>query len=70
MITMCTIYFLDIYQTPLGNKNVQLIASNALVVEAYGLEYRTLGRLTQTFTICIEEPRDKLKWCTADNKSI
>ena len=41
--------------------------SNALVVEAHGLEYRTFGRLTQTFIVCIEEPID---WCTADNKSI
>ena len=38
-----------------------MIASNVLVVEAHGLEYRTLGRLTQTFTVCIEEAVDKEK---------
>ena len=37
-----------------------------LVVEEYGLEYRTLGRLTQTFAVRIEETIDKVKWCTAD----
>ena len=30
----------------------------------------TLDRLTQTFTVCIEDPIDKVKWCAADNKSI
>ena len=54
----------------IDQQNIQIIASNALVVGAHGLEYRTLGRLTQTFTVCIEAPIDKVKWCTADNKSI
>ena len=31
------------------------ITSNASVVEAHGLEYRSLDRLTQTFTVCIED---------------
>ena len=48
-------------------QTVQIIASNASIVEAHGLECRTLGRLTQTFTVCIEEPINKVKWCTADN---
>ena len=41
-----------------------------IVVEAHGLEYRALGRVTQTFTVCIEEPIDRVKWRTADNKLI
>ena len=54
----------------IDKQNVQIIASNILGVEAHGLEYRTWGRLTQTFTVCIEVPIDKVKWCTADNKSV
>ena len=32
-------------------QNVQIVASNASVIEAHRWEYRTLGRLTPTFTV-------------------
>ena len=37
-----------------------MIASNASVMEAYILEYRTLVCLTLTFNVCIEDPIDKV----------
>ena len=61
-------HFLDIYQTPLVNKTFKSLLQ--MLVEAHGLEYSALDRLMQTFTVCIEDPIDKVKWCAADNKSI
>ena len=68
-ILLCEFHFLDFFSDTICEHNVQIIASNASVIGALRFEYRTLVRLyvTPTFSECIEDPKDNVKCCIADN---